>query len=190
MVHAFIKENKWVEEGLAVQIDIHKPHDGENNWHAHLLVTTRRFTKDAQRLGKKARDLDPQVRGGRTDTYVKSKDEVNLGNLWKDVQNRIFANHNLENRVDSISLNPQEYVGPVRMRSVMNAAVMRNEQRRIAEIEHLNFSGSTRSSKLQFSIYRFQPFKLSTFQSYNFFNFEIFICFFQALLSINFGLPI
>jgi Ti-type conjugative transfer relaxase TraA len=138
MIHAFIRENKWVEEGLAVQIDIHEPHDEEKNWHAHLLVTTRRFTKDGQRLGKKARDLDPQVRGGRTDTYVKSKDEVNIGNLWKDVQNRIFANHNLENRVDSISLNAQEYVGPVRMRSVMNAAVMRNEQRRIAEIEHLN----------------------------------------------------
>lgn len=138
MLHAFIKENRWVEEGLAVQIDIHEPHDKEKNWHAHLLVTTRRFTKDGQRLGAKARDLDPQVRGGRANTYVKSKEEVNLGNLWKDVQNRIFANHNMENRVDSISLNVQEHVGPVRMRSVMNAAVMRNEERRIAEIEHLN----------------------------------------------------
>ena len=33
----------YVKEGLAVQMDIHSTHNGEYNWHAHLLVTTRRF---------------------------------------------------------------------------------------------------------------------------------------------------
>jgi Ti-type conjugative transfer relaxase TraA len=138
MVYEFIRENNWIENGLGVQVDIHKPHDGEKNWHAHLLVTTRRFTEDGKRLGVKARDLEPQVRGGRTNTYVKSNEEVNLGKLWSEIQNRIFEKYGLENRVDSIGINPQEHIGPVRMRSVMNGAVVRNEERRIVEIEHLN----------------------------------------------------
>lgn len=138
MVYEFIRENNWIENGLGVQVDIHKPHDGEKNWHAHLLVTTRRFTEDGKRLGIKARDLEPQVRGGRTNTYVKSNEEINLGKLWSQIQNRIFEKYGLENRVDSIGINPQEHIGPVRMRSVMNGAVLRNEERRIVEIEHLN----------------------------------------------------
>jgi hypothetical protein len=88
MVHEFIHRNKWIQERLGVQVDIHKPHDGEKNWHAHLLITTRRFLDTG--LGfeiKKARDLDPQVRGGRTNTYVKSNEEINLGKMWEEVQN-------------------------------------------------------------------------------------------------------
>lgn len=139
MVYEFIRENKWIENGLGVQVDIHKPHDGEKNWHAHLLVTIRRFLDTGLCFeSKKARDLEPQVRGGRTNTYVKSNEEVNLGKLWSQIQNRIFKKYGLENRVDSIGINPQEHIGPVRMRSVMNGAVVRNEERRIVEIEHLN----------------------------------------------------
>ena len=44
----------------------------------------------------------------------------------------------LENRVDAISQLGQEHVGPVRMRSVLNKAVLRNEERREANIEQLN----------------------------------------------------
>lgn len=138
MVHEFIRQNNWIREGLGVVINIHEPHEDEKNWHAHLLVTTRRFTKDGQRLGLKARDLDPQVRGGRANTYVKSNEEINLGKLWASVQNQIFKNHNLENRVDSIGVNVQEHIGPIRMRSVLNEAAARNEERRLAEIEHLS----------------------------------------------------
>ena len=111
MVYEFIHRNKWIEEGLGVQIDIHEPHEDERNWHAHLLVTTRRFLDTG--LGfemKKARDLDPQVRGGRTNIYVKSNEEINIGMLWAEVQNNIFKNHGLENRVDSIGINPQEHI--------------------------------------------------------------------------------
>jgi len=46
IVHRLVTKREWIKEGLGVQIDIHQPHDEEKNWHAHLLVTTRRFTKD------------------------------------------------------------------------------------------------------------------------------------------------
>jgi len=118
------------------------PHEDERNWHAHLLVTTRRFLDTG--LGfemKKARDLDPQVRGGRSSTYVKSNEEINIGKLWVaplEVQNNIFKSHGLENRVDSIGINPQEHIGAVRMRSFLNQAVDRNTARHFAEEEHIN----------------------------------------------------
>ena len=31
-----IEKRGWVKSGLAVQVDIHQPHNGEINWHAHL----------------------------------------------------------------------------------------------------------------------------------------------------------
>ncbi|KJV93314.1 mobA/MobL family protein [Orientia tsutsugamushi str. UT76] len=43
---------------LGVQIDIHKPHRGDKNWHAHILVTTRRFKENGEELGGKAIDLE------------------------------------------------------------------------------------------------------------------------------------
>ena len=55
----------FVDKGVAVQLDIHSPHDSEKNWHAHLLVTTRRFSEDGLNLAAKARDLDPIIRGER-----------------------------------------------------------------------------------------------------------------------------
>ena len=141
MIHEFVRRMNWVEDGLGVQIDVHAPHDGENNWHAHILTTTRRFTEDGKRLGEKARDLEPQIRNGKSGSYVQSKEEINLGKLWTEVQNSIFKKHGFSNRVDAISVNPQEHIGPVRMRNIFNEAAQRNEERREAEIEHLN-SGS------------------------------------------------
>ena len=41
---------------------IHQPHDGETNWNAHLLLTTRRFYIDGKCLGEIARDLNPEFR--------------------------------------------------------------------------------------------------------------------------------
>ena len=68
-------EKHFVDKGFAVQIDIHPPENtihlssesGEvksydHNWHAHILVTTRRFTKDGKNLGEKARDLMADVK--------------------------------------------------------------------------------------------------------------------------------
>ncbi|CAK6536978.1 MAG: MobA/MobL family protein [Candidatus Midichloria mitochondrii] len=42
---------------MGVQIDIHKPHKGGRNWHARLLITTRRFASDGESLGGKALDI-------------------------------------------------------------------------------------------------------------------------------------
>jgi hypothetical protein len=138
MIYEYIKENRFIEEGLAVQIDIHSPDKEGNNWHAHLLITTRRFKEDGKEFGAKARDLAPRVVGGHVNNYILSKLITHPTTIWTNVQNEIFKKHGLQNRVDIIGINPQEHIGPVRMRSVLNQAMDRNEARRIAEIEYLS----------------------------------------------------
>jgi Ti-type conjugative transfer relaxase TraA len=137
LVHEFVKHYKFVEEGLAVQIDIHAPDENDNNWHAHILVPTRRFTEDGKRLGEKARDLEPEVRGGRKNTYVKANAEDKPGVVWTWLQNKYYQRHGLDLRVDLPGELTQEHVGPVRMRSVMNEAAMRNEEKAQANIENI-----------------------------------------------------
>lgn len=111
--------NLFVKRGVAVQLDIHAPHDGEKNWHGHLLVTTRRFAADGATLGAKARDLDPVIRSG-------SVVEADLwGEVWRDLQNTFFEEKGYEIRVDPIGILPQEHLGPVRMRHHLNEAVLR-----------------------------------------------------------------
>jgi Ti-type conjugative transfer relaxase TraA len=138
ITHEIIEEMAWVKNGLAVQVDIHKPHDGEKNWHAHLLVTTRRFTEDGKELfNKKARDLNPEFRSSKYGNFIIPEEDI-IHERGKRIINRYFERLGLENRVDLISGNPSEHIGPVRMRSVLNEAVLRNEERKVAEIEHLN----------------------------------------------------
>ena len=137
ITHLLIEKRGWVKEGLGVQVDIHKPHDGEKNWHAHLLVTTRRFTEDGLGFGVKATDLNPEFKKGGNKAFVIPEPEQIHEDL-RDIINDYFKMLGLDKRVDSISINPQEHIGPVRMRSVMNAAVARNEERKIAEVGHLS----------------------------------------------------
>lgn len=119
----------FTSRGLAVQLDIHAPHAGDAeseraNHHAHLLVTTRRIEGD--RLSpKKARDLDPAVRsvGGRA---AVTEGEP-WGALWREHQNRYFAAHGLELRVDATGAVPAPHVGPVRMRAPDSEAVAKAE---------------------------------------------------------------
>ncbi|HBW25268.1 MAG TPA: hypothetical protein DER04_05025, partial [Holosporales bacterium] len=109
----------FIERGVAVQVDVHSPHERERNWHAHLLVTTRRFSEDGLIFGEKARDLDPVVRKGLVV-------ESNLwGEIWRDLQNAYFEEKGYDIRVDPIGIIPQEHIGPVRMRHHMNEAVLR-----------------------------------------------------------------
>ena len=82
----------------------------ENNWHAHVLVTTRRFQKDGLDLGEKGRDLMPRICKGK----VISGDD--WGKLWTDHQDKYFQAKGLTLRVDSSGIEPQEHLGPVRMR--------------------------------------------------------------------------
>lgn len=116
----FINEH-FVEKGLGVQLDIHEPHEDEKNWHAHLLVTTRRFSQDGLTFeSTKARDLDPTIRKG----FVVEADV--WGELWRDAQNAYFEEKGYDLRVDPISILTQEHLGPVRMRHHMNEAIERS----------------------------------------------------------------
>ena len=111
-------EVHFVSKGLAVQLDVHAPHEGDAeseraNWHAHLLITTRRLEGE-QFNAKKARDLDPEVRlaGGR----ALVSDGAVWGELWREHQDQYFREHGIETRVDARATHAQEHIGPVRMR--------------------------------------------------------------------------
>ncbi len=112
----------FVERGVAVQLDLHSPHEGEKNWHAHLLVTTRRFLEDGLTFfSKKATDLDPVFRNGA----VVEADA--WGEIWRDLQNTYFEEKGYDIQVDPTGVLPQEHLGPVRMRHHMNEAILRSQ---------------------------------------------------------------
>jgi Ti-type conjugative transfer relaxase TraA len=128
LAHSFAAQH-FVAKGLAVQLDVHAPHDGAEeseraNWHAHLLITTRRL--EGERFSaKKARDLDPEVRraGGRA---VVADGEA-WGALWRDHQNRYFQAHGLDCQVDPIATHAGQHIGPVRMRRAETGIAERAE---------------------------------------------------------------
>jgi Ti-type conjugative transfer relaxase TraA len=134
-------ERHFVAKGVAVQLDVHRPHEsgpqpasasgvrGESdseraNWHAHLLITTRRVDGSVL-AAKKARDLDPEIRRAGERAVV-ADGEV-WGELWRDHQNRYFVEHGLGIRVDPTATHAQEHIGPVRMRKVGADIVERAE---------------------------------------------------------------
>ncbi len=129
LTRSFAQEH-FVSKGLAVQIDVHSPHGADSeseraNFHAHLLITTRRVEGDGF-AAKKARDLDPTVRTGRRRAVVSEAEA--WGATWRDHQNKYFAEHGLDIRVDVTSAVPQEHIGPVRMRASEAAANVRAEE--------------------------------------------------------------
>jgi ATP-dependent exoDNAse (exonuclease V) alpha subunit len=136
-------ERHFVAKGLAVQLDVHAPHlepgqttlDPENeraNWHAHLLISTRRLDREGF-CDKKARDLDPEVRmaGGR----ARVADGLAWGQLWREHQERYFREHGLQTRVDRLAPFPEPHIGPVRMRLPDSDLVARGEAIRQANRE-------------------------------------------------------
>jgi Ti-type conjugative transfer relaxase TraA len=130
-------EQHFVSQGLAVQLDVHAPHgaDSENeraNWHAHLLITTRRLEGEAF-AAKKARDLDPEVRHAAGRPRV--ADGAAWGELWRAHQDRYFEEHGFAARVDPAATHAQEHVGPVRMRRSGAEIVQRAETIRQANQE-------------------------------------------------------
>ena len=136
MVRSFA-EAHFVSKGLAVQLDVHAPHGAEAeseraNWHAHLLITTRRLEGD-EFSAKKARDLDPEVRsaGGR----ARVADGAAWGALWSEHQDQYFREHGLDARVDPTATHAQEHIGPVRMRRTGAEIVERAEAIREANQE-------------------------------------------------------
>jgi len=117
----------FVTKGLACQIDVHSPHEGEKNWHAHFIIATRRFREDGQAFSPyKARDTDPDVRCGK----VVEGDAI--GEIFAEIQNEFFKEKGYDLRVDPVSIVPQEHLGPMRMRQHMNSAMERAEMLRTA----------------------------------------------------------
>ncbi|ABV84883.1 AAA family ATPase [Rickettsia massiliae] len=133
ITHEIIEEMGWVRNGLGVQVDIHQPHDGEKNWHAHLLVTTRRFTENGKELGAKAVDLNPKFAKVKGKAFIIPEDQI-IHERAKEVINKYFAKLGLEIRVDPISFSPEQHVGPTRMRSIINEIA---EQNKICKLAHL-----------------------------------------------------
>ncbi|KUM25577.1 hypothetical protein AU467_25720 [Mesorhizobium loti] len=136
LARSFAQEH-FVSKGLAVQIDVHAPHGAESegeraNYHAHLLITTRRLGEDGF-AAKKARDLDPVIKrgGGRA---IVAEGEA-WGEVWRDHQNRYFAEQGLSIRVDARATVPQEHIGPIRMRIADAEANVRAEHIRRANEE-------------------------------------------------------
>jgi len=137
-------EQHFVSKGLAVQFDVHAPHkergEGEGafaegtggdhtNWHAHLLITTRRLEGEGF-AAKKARDLDREVRRAGTRAVV--ADGEAWGETWRAHQDRYFQEHGIGVRVDATAAHPGEHIGPVRMRKVDSPAAARAEVLRAA----------------------------------------------------------
>ena len=131
MTRGFVQDN-FVKHGVGAQIDIHGPHEGLKNeddtlqdasvnYHAHVLVTTRRI--DAQGMAEKARDLNGLFAKG----YVMDGDK--WGEVWRDYQNDYFMKSGLDIRVDETSLVPTEHIGPQRMRTEADVlAINRNHE--------------------------------------------------------------
>lgn len=118
MARGFAEEH-FVSKGLAVQINLHRPHRAETgeetrNYHAHLLVTTRRLEGEAF-SAKKARDLDPQVRriGQRP---IVAEGEL-WGEAWRDYQNNYFGSHGIAVAVDPVAPVPGQHLGPNHFRN-------------------------------------------------------------------------
>lgn len=123
LIQLFVEEH-FVSKGLAVQADIHPPEkqksyssksldveDLEHNWHAHLLILTRKFDSTGLDLeDHKARDLMPTIREGVVINGPK------WGNFWTQLQNKFFEWKGLDLRVDDNGVISQIHLGPFRMR--------------------------------------------------------------------------
>lgn len=123
LAKTFVEEH-FIKNGLAAQIDIHRPDQKvhlsietgeienlEHNWHAHILTPTRRFKENGSELeDHKARDLMPVIRGGKVISGQ------NWGKLWTQHQNQFFEDKGLDLRVDENGIISQKHLGPFRMR--------------------------------------------------------------------------
>lgn len=143
MCQEFVNEN-FISKGVAAQLDIHGPHDADKtgvdetfgkgdvnlNFHAHVLITTRRIEgSEFSRL--KARDLDPEVRTMKGKQKIVTEGE-RWGALWRDYQNLYFERQGLELRVDETGFRSQRHEGPVRLRTVPDEAKSRLDESREA----------------------------------------------------------
>ncbi|WP_263363959.1 MobA/MobL family protein [Orientia tsutsugamushi] len=137
ITHQIVDAMQCGQNGLGVQIDIHKPQT-EENWHAHILLTIRRFREDGTGLGDRAVDLNPKIITLSNGKKVVIKDPEMIHEIVKEIINAFFAKLGLSNRVDDISKVPQKHIGPPRIRNLINEVVNENELRKEAHLKIIN----------------------------------------------------
>ncbi|MFI5343903.1 MAG: AAA family ATPase [Chlamydiales bacterium] len=134
LVQTFVKEH-FVANGLAAQVDIHPPSSNttyseetgelekfDHNWHAHILIPTRRFKDNGEEFeDHKARDLVPVVRNGVVISGPK------WGELWRVHQNNYFREKGIDLEVDSKAVTSQIHLGPYRLRARAFGLLEENE---------------------------------------------------------------
>ncbi|WP_108839770.1 AAA family ATPase [Orientia tsutsugamushi] len=137
LTHQIVDAMEWVQKGLGVQIDIHKPQIGDKNWHVHILLTMRRFRKDGTSLGDRAVDLNPKIITVNGKKVV-IKDPEMIHERGKEVTNAYFAKLGLPYKVDETSEVPGKHIEPRRIRSLINEVVNENELRKEAHLKIIN----------------------------------------------------
>ncbi|XAF71810.1 MobA/MobL family protein [Orientia tsutsugamushi] len=144
LTHQIVDAMEWVQNGLGVQIDIHKPQIGDKNWHVHILLTMRRFREDGTGLGDIAVDLNPKIITVNGKKVV-IKDPEMIHERVKEIINAYFAKLVLPYRVDEISEVPQKHLGNIkhikhigRIRNLINEVLNENELRKEAHLKIIN----------------------------------------------------
>ena len=106
--------NNFVARGLVVDVTVHGPHkdkDGNtnNNWHAHVLVSTRAIGKDGW-----AKHKDALLTDKNRNIYLEE-----LRKSWADTVNDVLAYNKIKSRIDhrtleeqGIDRQPQQHMGP------------------------------------------------------------------------------
>nr|WP_230597739.1 MobA/MobL family protein [Orientia tsutsugamushi] len=135
LTHQIVDAMEWVQNGLGVQIDIHKPQIEDKNWHVHILLTMRRFREDGTALGDIAVDLNPKIITVNGKKVV-IKDPEMIHERVKEIINAYFAKLGLPYRVDEISKVPGKHIG--RIRNLINEVVNENELRKEAHLKIIN----------------------------------------------------
>ena len=85
---------------VAVDYAIHAPsrHGDERNYHAHILMTTRRINEQGE-LGAKTREWDDKVQGAETVKFWRQR--------WEVFSNKMLEINGIDERIDSRSLKEQ-----------------------------------------------------------------------------------
>ncbi|SPR08985.1 conjugal transfer protein TraA [Orientia tsutsugamushi] len=137
LTHRIVDAMEWVQNGLGVQIDIHKPQIRDKNWHVHILVTTRRFKENGEELGDKAVDLEAKFITVKGQWRI-IKDHKMIHEIAKEETNAYFAELGLPYRVDETSEVPGKHIGPRRIRNLINEVLNENELRKEAHLKIIN----------------------------------------------------
>ncbi|WP_109490415.1 AAA family ATPase [Orientia tsutsugamushi] len=140
ITHQIVDAMEWVQNGLGVQIDIHKPQIGDKNLHANILVTTRRFKENGEELGDKAVDLESKFITVKGQRYIIREVEM-IHERVKEIINAYFAKLGLPYRVDKISEVPGKHIGNIKyieIRNLITEVLNENELRKEAHLKIIN----------------------------------------------------